>query len=113
MHSLYFATGGHLGRRALADLVEHTTSHRTARVADAPSLPGEFLVHHFDRSDEDRSWYRYLVEEALALGSGPVPFEDERRPVIQLQVDEVRRRQAEGVVAPEFDPPRCGCWPSR
>jgi hypothetical protein len=85
-------------------MVRHTTGHRTEYVRSAPDEPGEFLVHYFERTAGDAAWYRYLAEEALALGAGPVPLEEERRPVIELQVDEIRRRQSEGLIAGEFDP---------
>jgi MFS family permease len=104
VYSFYFTTGGHVGTRALAEMVRHTAGHRTQYVQSAPNDPGEFLVHYFERTAGDTAWYRYLVEEALALGAGPVPLEEERRPVIELQVEEIRRRQSEGLIADEFDP---------
>jgi len=54
--------------------------------------------------EEDRAWLRYLAEEALALGGGPIPHEAERVEVMSRQVDEVRSRQAEGMIDEEFDP---------
>jgi MFS family permease len=103
-YSLYFASGGHVGGRALEGMVHQTISHRTAQAEGAPTAPADFLVYHFDRAGEDAAWYRYLVEEALTLGAGRIPYEEERLPVIALQVEEVRRRQAEGAIGPEFDP---------
>jgi hypothetical protein len=85
-------------------MIRHTVGHRTEYVQSAPNEPGEFLVHYFERTAGDAAWYRYLVEEALALGAGPVPLEEERRPVIELQVEEIRRRQSQGLIAGEFDP---------
>jgi hypothetical protein len=104
-YSLYFLTGGRAGDRALAALLQHTIEHRTVRAEQAPRAPGEFLVHHYTKMrEEDRAWLRYLVEEALALGGGPIPHEAERVQVMARQVDEVRSRQAEGLIDEEFDP---------
>jgi len=104
-YSLYFLTGGRVGDRALLALLQHTIEHRTARAEEAPRAPGEFLVHHYVRmGKEDRAWLRYLVEEALARGAGPIPHEAERVRVTALQVDEIRSRQAEGLIDKEFDP---------
>jgi MFS family permease len=104
-YSLYFLTGGRAGDRSISALLQRTIEHRTARAQEAPRAPGEFLVHHYlGMGEEDRAWLHYLVEEALARGAGPVPHETERQRVMARQVDEIRSRQAEGVVDEEFDP---------
>src|SRR5262249_7114064 len=104
-YSLYFLTGGRMGDRALLALLQHTIEHRTARAEEAPRAPGEFLVHHYVRmGKEDRAWLRYLVEEALARGAGLIPHEAERVRVTARQVDEIRSRQAEGLIDEAFDP---------
>src|SRR5262249_60676053 len=85
-YSLYFLTGGRLGDRALAALLQHTVEHRTVRAETAPRAPGEFLVHHYVlMGKEDQAWLRYLVQEALALGAAPVPHEAERAQVMSRQ----------------------------
>jgi hypothetical protein len=104
-YSLYFLTGGRVGDRALSALLQHTIEHRTVRAQMAPRAPDEFLVHHYVKmGEEDRAWLRYLVEEALALGGWPIPHDAERVEVMSRQVDEIRSRQAEGVIDDEFDP---------
>ena len=40
----------------------------------------------YARIGEDRAWLWYLLEEALAVGVGPVPHEDERQPIMDRQV---------------------------
>jgi MFS family permease len=60
-YSAYFLTGGHVGQRAMAEILQETIARRTARIADAPREPGAFLVHHFERAAEDAAWYRYLI----------------------------------------------------
>jgi hypothetical protein len=97
-------TGGHVGGRVLAEMVQHAVEHRTSNVEQAPEAAADFLVHHFQRSHAEPAWHRYLVEEALALGAGPVPHEEMRLPVVALQVEEIRRRQAAGRIDFEFDP---------
>ena len=42
--------------------------------------------------------------EALTYGAGPIPHEHERLPVIQAQVDEIRRRQQAGLIDQRLDP---------
>lgn len=104
VYSLYFATGGHAGERALNEMIQHAIQRKSARVEEAPADPGEFLVHHYQRTrDEDVAWIRYLIEEALAVGSGPVPHESERQPQIDRQVEEIRSRQGAGLIHDEFD----------
>jgi len=44
------------------------------------------------------------VREALAVGDREVPHEAERKPVIAMQVDEIRKRQAEGYIDSSLDP---------
>jgi hypothetical protein len=44
------------------------------------------------------------MREALAYGNQAVPHESERVPVISAQVEEVRRRQAEGLLPADVDP---------
>jgi hypothetical protein len=103
-YSMYLATGGRIGDRLFGDILSHVTERRLRRVQEAPRTPGEFLAYHFDAGAEDGAWLSYLLREGLAYRNGPVPHEDERMPVIQAQVDEVRRRQAEGVIDPSLDP---------
>jgi hypothetical protein len=88
----------------LRDLLGHTIQRRLRRTAAAAEEPGEFLAFHFSQAAEDQAWLNFLVREALARGDGPVAHETERKPVIATQVDEVRRRQAAGLIDPDLDP---------
>jgi hypothetical protein len=88
----------------LADVLGHVTERRTLRTQQAPAAPGEFLAFHFRAAEGDTAWLQYLMREALAYGNRPVPYEAERLPVIRAQVDEVRRRQAEGLLPADIDP---------
>ncbi|HEX4216007.1 MAG TPA: MFS transporter [Candidatus Dormibacteraeota bacterium] len=103
-YSFYFLTGGRGVDRLLNGMIEEEIARRAARVEEAPPNLDEFLVHHFERADEDLAWYRYLAQEALALGSGHVPHEPERQEAIDRQVDEIRLRQRQGLVEPALDP---------
>lgn len=103
-YSMFLMTGGRIGDGMFHDILGHVTERRLRRVEEAPMPPGEFLAYHFRESADDGAWLGYLQREALAYGSGPVPHEDERRPVIQAQVDEVRQRQQAGIVTAELDP---------
>jgi hypothetical protein len=53
---------------------------------------------------EDGAWLNYLEREALTYGAGQVPHEHDRLPVIQAQVDEIRKRQEKGLIDPDLDP---------
>jgi len=77
---------------------------RLRRTEDAPEDPGDFFAYHFDAMREDGAWLNYLEREALTYGAGPIPHEPERLPVIQAQVDEIRRRQSAGLIDAELDP---------
>ncbi len=103
-YSLYLASGGRVGEAIFKDLLGHTIERRRKRLLDAPSEPGEFLAYHYAEGAHDQAWLNFLVREALAVGDGEVPHEAERRPVIALQVDEIRKRQAEGFIDKSLDP---------
>jgi hypothetical protein len=103
-YSMFLMTGGRIGDRLFAGILGQVRHERERRVQEAPLPPGEFLAYHFDEARMDGAWLNYLLREALAYGSGEVPHETERRKVIEDQVDEVRRRQAQGLVDPSLDP---------
>ena len=103
-YAIYFLTGGRVGDELLTDILAQTTRRRSARIAEAPLDPSEFLAYHYSRAAEDRVWLNYLAREALAIGDGQIAHEDERRQMIQRQIDEVRQRQGLGLVSAEFDP---------
>jgi EmrB/QacA subfamily drug resistance transporter len=103
-YSMFLMTGGRIGDRLFEDILGHVKERRIERISDAPMAPGDFLAYNFEAGREDGAWLNYLLREALAFGSREVPYEDRRQPVIDAQVDEVQRRQAEGVVDPGLDP---------
>jgi EmrB/QacA subfamily drug resistance transporter len=103
-YSMFLMTGGRMGDAQFQELLTHVAERRLRRTEEAPEDPGEFLAYHFDTAAEDGAWITYLAREALAYGAGPIPHEHERLPVIQAQIDEIRRRQAEGLIDPRFDP---------
>jgi EmrB/QacA subfamily drug resistance transporter len=103
-YSMFLMTGGRMGDRMFEEVLGHVAELRERRMEAAPLPPGEFLAFNFDEGRVDGAWLNYLLREALTYGAGEVPHERERQPVIDAQVDEVRRRQAEGLVDPELDP---------
>jgi EmrB/QacA subfamily drug resistance transporter len=104
-YSMFLMTGGRIGDRLFDDVLRHVRERRLARVQEAPEAYGDFLAYHFDRHvEEDAGWLAYLQREALAYGKGPVPHEEQRTEVLQAQVDEIRRRQRDGVLGERLDP---------
>ncbi len=103
-YSMFLMTGGRIGERMFADVLSRVAERRLRRTTQAPEDPGEFFAFHFDAMSEDGAWLTYLQREGLTYGSGPIPHEQQRLPVIQAQVDEIRRRQNEGLIDPELDP---------
>jgi EmrB/QacA subfamily drug resistance transporter len=103
-YSMFLMTGGRAGDRFFEDILSRVADRRLRRTEEAPLDPGEFLAFHFDTAREDGAWLTYLAREGLAYGNNEVPHEHERLPVIQAQVDEIRRRQQAGLIDPELDP---------
>jgi EmrB/QacA subfamily drug resistance transporter len=103
-YSMFLMTGGRVAGRLLEDVLSHVAERRTLRAQQAPAAPGEFLAFHFHAGEADTGWLHYLMREALAYGNRPVPYESDRLPVIRAQVDEVRRRQEEGLLPADMDP---------
>jgi len=103
-YSMFLMTGGRVGDHQFADLLSRVTQRRLRRTEQAPEDPGEFFAYHFNAMRDDGAWLTYLQREALTYGSGTVPHEQERLPIIQAQVDEIRRRQDAGLIDPELDP---------
>jgi hypothetical protein len=73
-------------------------------VHDAPQAVGEFLAYHFRGAEADVAWLHYLMREALVFGNRPVPQEAERQAAVSAQVQEVRDRQAAGLLPADLDP---------
>lgn len=103
-YSMFLMTGGRVGDAQFGELLSRITERRLRRVEAAPEDPGEFLAYHFHSASQDGAWIQYLAREGLTYGSGPIPHEHERLPVIQAQIDEIRRRQDEGLIDPSLDP---------
>ncbi|HEY8642546.1 MAG TPA: MFS transporter [Candidatus Dormibacteraeota bacterium] len=103
-YSMFLMTGGRMADQLFSEILEKVTERRTRRVHEAPMAPGDFLVYHFEAAADDKAWLNYLIREALAYGSATVPHEADRLPMIQAQVDEMRRRQELGLVTTDFDP---------
>jgi EmrB/QacA subfamily drug resistance transporter len=103
-YSMFLMTGGRLGDRLVNDLVAHTIERRLQRVHDAPQAVGEFLAYHFRGAEADVAWLHYLMREALVFGNRPVPQEAERQAAVSAQVQEVRDRQAAGLLPADLDP---------
>ena len=78
----------------------------TERQAWAESLSGdptESLPFWFETTCNDADWVRLLEWEALQ-GGAKVIDEAQRRVASRQAVQRVRRQQARGLIAPEFDP---------
>jgi hypothetical protein len=101
---MFLMTGGRLGDRLVHDLVAHVIERRLQRVHDAPQSVGEFLAFHFRGAEADLAWLHYLMREALVFGNRPVPEEQERQAAVSLQVQEIRDRQAAGLLPADLDP---------
>lgn len=103
-YSMFLMTGGRLGDRLVHDLVAHVIDRRVQRVHEAPQDVGEFLAFHFRGAEADLAWLHYLMREALVFGNRPVPEEKERQEAVSLQVQEIRDRQAAGLLPADLDP---------
>jgi hypothetical protein len=103
-YSMYLMTGGRIGDRMFAAILSHVSERKLERAHQAPQDPGEFLAYHFEAITQDTAWLRYLEREALTYGSRTIPHEQQRRPVIEAQIEEIRRRQETGLIDPSLDP---------
>jgi EmrB/QacA subfamily drug resistance transporter len=102
-YSMFLMTGGRLGDRLVQEMTTRTADRRLQRTRQAPQSPGEFLAFNFRAGEVDSAWRRYLMREALVYGNRPVPHEAERRPVVEAQVQEIRDRQATGLLPADLD----------
>jgi EmrB/QacA subfamily drug resistance transporter len=103
-YSMFLMTGGRLGDRLVHDLVAHVIDRRLQRVREAPQAVGEFLAFHFRGAEADLPWLHYLMREALVFGNRPVPQEEDRQAAVAIQVQEIRDRQAAGLLPADLDP---------
>ena len=103
-YSMFLMTGGRLGDGLVHDLVAHVIDRRLQRVREAPQAIGDFLAFHFRGAGADLAWLHYLMREALVFGNGPVPDEEERQAAVAVQVQEIRDRQAAGLLPADLAP---------
>ncbi len=103
-YSMFLMTGGRLGDSLIQDVASRVAERRLRLAREAPQAPGDFLAYQFHNAGEDIGWLRYLMREALVYGDRPVPLEAGRQPAIDAQIDEVRHRQATGLLDPALDP---------
>jgi hypothetical protein len=103
-YSLYLFTGGRIGQHLFDEILGEMTERRLRRAQDAPLRLDDFLVFHFQQAGGDRPWLNYLMREALTNGSGPIPHQNERAPVIHAQVREIAGRQGDGLAPADLDP---------
>jgi hypothetical protein len=103
-YSMFLATGGRIGDALFHDILGRVTERRLRRTEEAPLAPGDFLAYHFDAAAQDRAWLNYLIREGLAYDGQSIPHEQDRRPIIEAQVEEVRRRQRAGLIDGGLDP---------
>lgn len=103
-YSFYFLTGGRIGRPLVDQVIAETGARRNASIEEAPREFGEFLVHHYRRSESDREFFRFLTREALDDVEGAAPLDAVRAEVIRRSIQEIRDRQADGSVRADLDP---------
>jgi len=96
----YFGNKDDLFREILGRKLGERMSWATA----APDDPAGSLAYWFDVACRDTDWVRLMQWEALESGVGPVSREGERRRASAWAIDEMRRRQAQGLIAPDLDP---------
>jgi EmrB/QacA subfamily drug resistance transporter len=103
-YSMFLMTGGRLGDRLVQEMSDQVAERRIRRTQQSPHAPGDFLAFHYRAAAADEAWMRYLAREALTYGNRTIPHEEQRKPVIEAQVNEVRERQAEGLLPADLDP---------
>jgi len=85
------------------EILRRKLQQRAAWAAAAPDDPGETLAHWFELACEDRHWVRLVEWEALAVGSGPVQSEADRRRAFASGVAKLRSVQAKGLLPRDLD----------
>jgi predicted MFS family arabinose efflux permease len=103
-YSLFLLTGGRLPDRVLRAFVAESLERRALRSEPGPRPLGDLLIHNFQQAAEENAWHKYLLEEAQALGGGPIPHREERQAFLQGQVAQLKARQVDGLISTEFDP---------
>ena len=96
----YFGNKDDLFRAILGQKLGERMTWATA----APDDPAEWLAYWLDVVCRDTDWVRLMQWEALETGHGAVTREEDRQRAADWAVDEMRRRQASGVLDPALDP---------
>ncbi len=85
-------------------ILSRKLGERLAWAAETPRDPGESLVFWFGITCRDPDWVRLLQWEALEGGPGTISREVERQRAFKLGVDQLRDRQARGLLRSDLDP---------
>jgi TetR/AcrR family transcriptional regulator len=85
-------------------ILSRKLGERLAWAAATPGDPGESLAFWFDITCRDPDWVRLLQWEALEGGPGTISRESERQRAFKVGVDQLRVRQARGLLRADLDP---------
>jgi AcrR family transcriptional regulator len=96
----YFGNKDDLFREILGQKLGERMTWATA----APDDPAEWLAYWLDVACRDPDWLRLMQWEALEMGNAPITREEDRQRAAHWAVDEMRRRQASGLLDPTLDP---------
>src|SRR5262245_35744362 len=86
------------------EILGRKLGERMAWATAAPDDPAEWLAYWLDIACRDTDWVRLMQWEALEVGPARVTREAERDRASRWAIDEMRRRQAQGLVAEDLDP---------
>ena len=86
------------------EILGRKLGERMAWATAAPDDPAEWLAYWLDIACRDTDWVRLMQWEALEAGAGTVTREVERDRASRWGIDEMRRRQAQGLIAQDLDP---------
>jgi AcrR family transcriptional regulator len=86
------------------EVLRRKIQERAEWMAAAPDDPIDSLPYWFELACGDPDWVRLLEWEALQRKNHEVIDEAHRREAFARSVARVKRRQAEGFLAPHFDP---------
>jgi len=86
------------------EILGRKLGERMAWATAAPDDPAEWLAYWLDIACRDTDWVRLMQWEALEAGTGAVSREVERDRASRWGIDEMRRRQAQGLIAQDLDP---------
>src|SRR5512144_8215 len=86
------------------EILGRKLGERMAWATAAPDDPADWLAYWLDTACRDTDWVRLMQWEALEQGPAEVTRGAERDRASRWAVDQMRRRQAQGLVAPDLDP---------